>query len=153
MATINLQKDFLDFLELCNKHGVRYFIIGGYAVSFHGYPRATKDIDIWVESKEENAKKLILVIDDFGFKSLQLVKEDFLNSDGVVQLGVEPNRIDIMLEMEVVDFEMAWERRCVETIDEVEVNFIGLEDLLVLKKNAGRPQDLADLSKLIKRKR
>ena len=87
---IKLEKDILDFVELCNKHEVRYLVIGGYAVSIHGHPRSTKDIDVCIEMSELNASKMISVINEFGFGSLKLNKEDFLKKDLVTQLGFPP---------------------------------------------------------------
>jgi hypothetical protein len=94
-SKINLEKDFLDFLLLCNKHEVEYLVIGGYAVSIHGYSRSTKDMDICIKLSDSNALKMLLVIDDFGFGSLRLKKEDFLKENLITQLGHEPVRIDI----------------------------------------------------------
>jgi hypothetical protein len=76
---INLENDFVDFLKLCNLYEVKYLVIGGYAVSIHGYPRSTKDLDVLIQMSEENAAKMKEVIDEFGFASLKLVKDDFLN--------------------------------------------------------------------------
>ena len=90
--SINLEKDFLDFISLCNQYNVKYLVIGGYAVGIHGYPRLTKDLDISVQISEENAEKIVQVINDFGLSSLRLKKEDFLKADFVTQLGHEPVR-------------------------------------------------------------
>lgn len=89
---ISLENDFIDFLKLCNLYEVRYLIIGGYAVSIHGYPRSTKDLDVLIQMNEENAGKMKNVIDDFGFGSLKLTREDFLKPDFVTQLGNDPIR-------------------------------------------------------------
>ncbi len=87
---INLEKDIIEFVELCNKHEVKYLVIGGYAVSIHGHPRSTKDIDVCIEMSEKNASKMVQVINDFGFSSLKLNKEDFLKRDSIIQLGFPP---------------------------------------------------------------
>ena len=94
MRKLKLETDFIDFVELCNKHEVEYLVIGGYAVSIHGYPRSTKDLDICIKLSEENAVKMVEVIIDFGFGSLNLKKEDFLKRDFITQLGHEPVRIE-----------------------------------------------------------
>jgi len=90
-----LEIDFIDFLKLCNKYEVKYLVIGGYAVSIHGYPRYTKDLDICIELSEENAGKMVQVINDFGLESLGLTKEDFIKKNFITQIGYEPLRIDI----------------------------------------------------------
>jgi hypothetical protein len=148
---INLEKDIIEFIELCNKHEVKYLVIGGYAVSIHGHPRSTKDIDVCIEMSERNASKMVQVINDFGFGSLQLNKDDFLKRDSIVQLGFPPLRIDILNDLDGVPFEEAWENRKVVSFEKVLVNFIGYNDLLIVKQKTGRPQDIADVDNLIKR--
>ena len=91
-----LSQDFKEFVQLLNEHKVRYLVIGGYAVAFHGHPRYTKDIDVWIGLDKGNAGNLLNALKDFGFGSLGLKTEDFLNSDQVVQLGYPPNRIDLL---------------------------------------------------------
>jgi len=148
---INLETDFVDFVKLCNLHKVKYLVIGGYAVSIHGYPRSTKDLDILIELSEENAIKVKKVVDDFGFASLKLTKEDFLKRDFVTQLGYEPIRIDILNDIGGLNYEEAWVNRKMVNYEGELIPFIGYNELLKLKAIAGRPQDLADISKLEKR--
>ena len=140
-----------DFVELCNTHAVEYLVIGGYAVSFHGYPRSTKDLDICIKISEENAEKMVQVINEFGFGSLKLVREDFMKRDFITQLGHEPVRIDILNDIDGVPFNIAWENKRVINYEGKEINFIGYSDLLKVKEKAGRPQDIADISKLKRR--
>ena len=144
----NLEKDFLDFISLCNQYNVKYLVIGGYAVGIHGYPRLTKDLDI-----EDNAEKVVQVINDFGLGSLRLKKDDFLKANFVTQLGYEPVRIDILNDLDAVSFEDAWKNKKVVTMFDVPINFIGLEELIIIKEKAGRKQDIADIDKLKKRNR
>ena len=148
MKKLNLETDFIDFVNLCNKYEVMYLVIGGYAVSIHGYPRSTKDLDICIKISEENAVKMVQVINDFGFASLKLTKEDFLKRDFITQLGHEPVRIDILNDLSGVPFEQAWENKKVMVFEGATINFIGYADLLKVKEKAGRPQDIADISKL-----
>jgi len=148
---IKLEKDILDFVELCNKHEVRYLVIGGYAVSIHGHPRSTKDIDVCIEMSELNASKMISVINEFGFGSLKLNKEDFLKKDLVTQLGFPPLRIDILSDLDGVNFEEAWNNKKIVTFEHVPVNFIGYNELLIVKQKSGRSQDIADIELLKKR--
>jgi hypothetical protein len=148
---INLEGDFLDFIKLCNRFEVKYLVIGGYAVSVHGYPRYTKDLDICIELSDDNAEKMLQVINEFGFESLNLTKDDFLRPDFITQLGYEPLRIDILNDVDGVDFEMAWQNKRIVTMQEEPVAFIGYHELLKVKEKAGRPQDIADIDKLKKR--
>jgi predicted nucleotidyltransferase len=148
MKKLKLETDFIDFIKLCNKHKVEYLVIGGYAVSIHGYPRSTKDFDICVKISDENAEKMVEVIKDFGFGALKLVKEDFLKKDFITQLGYEPVRIDILNDLAGVQFEVAWRNRKVIDFEGSKINFIGYAELLKVKEKAGRPQDIADINKL-----
>ncbi len=148
---INLPNDFIEFIAICNKHGLKYMVIGGFAVSIHGYPRSTKDMDICIQLSDENAEKMLLVLKEFGFSSLNLTKADFLVPHYFTQLGYEPVRIDIMNDIDGVDFEVAWQNKKVVNMEGVDFNFIGYNELLILKQLAGRPQDLADIHKLKQR--
>jgi hypothetical protein len=149
----NIEGDFLDFVQICNKHGVKYLVVGGFAVSVHGYPRYTKDLDICIQMTEENVERLLMVIGEFGFGSLNLTKDDFMQPNLITQLGYEPLRIDILNDIDGVSFDEAWENRKMVTYENVEVPFIGYNELLKVKLKAGRPQDIADVEKLKSRKR
>ena len=144
MKKLKLETDFIDFVKLCNKYEVEYLVIGGYAVSIHGYPRSTKDFDMCIKMSGENASKMVQVIKDFGFASLKLTKEDFLKRNFITQLGHEPVRIDILNDLDGVPFEEAW----LMDFEDAKINFIGYYELLKVKEKAGRPQDIADVSKL-----
>lgn len=148
MKKLKLETDFIDFIKLCNKYEVEYLVIGGYAVSIHGYPRSTKYLDICIKISEENATKMVRVIKDFGFASLKLTKEDFLKRDFITQLGHEPVRIDILNDLDGVPFEEAWKNKRVMEFEGSEINFIGYAELLKVKEKAGRLQDIADINKL-----
>ncbi|MBU2444407.1 MAG: nucleotidyltransferase [Bacteroidetes bacterium] len=143
-----MNKDFKEFIQSLNDNKVKYLVVGGYAVAFHGYPRYTKDLDIWIWINESNIQKLLKAITDFGFEDLNLKAEDFLDRESVVQLGYPPNRIDLIGELIGVDFETCYENMVKITIDNVEMNFIDLENLVKNKKALGRHQDLADLENL-----
>ncbi len=143
-----LNQDFKEFLKLLNDRGVRYLVVGGYAVAFHGYPRFTGDMDVWIDATEDNAKRLVRVLKDFGFSSLELRREDFLEPDQIIQLGYPPCRIDILTSLPGVDFSFCYERRVVAEIQGVKVDFVDLECLKRSKKASGRAQDLADLEHL-----
>jgi predicted nucleotidyltransferase len=148
MKRINFENDFLEFIKLCNHFEVEYLVIGGYAVSAHGYPRSTKDLDICIKLSEKNADKMVLVINEFGFASLKLSKDDFMKPDLITQLGYEPLRIDIINDLDGVPFDEAWNNKKVVNMSGEPANFIGYNELLKVKAKAGRPQDLADIHKL-----
>lgn len=143
-----LNPDFSDFIRSLNDRGVRYMVVGGYAVALHGHPRYTKDIDIWIGRDEDNAARMIEALEDFGFGSLGLEAGDFLSPDRIVQLGYAPNRIDILTTLPGVDFDAAYPLRVEVPLGELTVSFIGLESLKQNKRASGRFQDLADLEML-----
>ncbi len=148
MATIQLPSDFKEFLQLLNSRRVEYLVVGGYAVGFHGSPRATGDLDIWVAATEENAQKLEEVLREFGFDLSELSKELFLEKDRVVRMGVPPIRIEILTSISGVHFHQCYTSRQTAEIEGVKVHFISLEDLKANKRAAGRHQDLSDLERL-----
>jgi predicted nucleotidyltransferase len=143
-----LNQDFKEFIQSLNDNRVRYLVIGGYAVALHGHPRYTKDLDVWIEMKPDNAAKMVKTLEQFGFASLGLKAEDFLVPDQIIQLGYPPNRIDVLSTLEGVEFESCYTSRVQVKIDAVTVNFIDLENLKRNKKATGRTQDLADLENL-----
>lgn len=145
---MDLNPDFREFLQLLNAHSVRYLVVGGYAVAFHGYPRNTKDIDIWLWLDAANAGRLLEVLADFGFGSLGLVVADFLEPDQIVQLGYPPARIDLLTTLPGVDFDECYQSRLEIPVRDFVVNVIDLENLKRNKRASGRPQDAADLANL-----
>jgi predicted nucleotidyltransferase len=150
-SRIKFEKDFLEFISLCNKHKVEYLVIGGYAVAIHGYPRYTKDIDVSIQISVKNAEAMIEVMKEFGFASLNLTSEDFTKVGGFIQLGYEPLRIDIVNDLDGVSFEKALKNKTVVEYEGVSINFIGYEDLIKNKQYAGRSQDIVDIEKLKER--
>ena len=127
-----LNQDYREFVQFLNENEVRYLVVGGYAVALHGYPRHTKDIDIWIESTVDNAYRILHALQDFGFGSLGLTEEDFLIPDQIIQLGYPPARIDLITSM----------------IEGARINFIDRENLLRNKRSSGRLQDQADVERL-----
>jgi predicted nucleotidyltransferase len=148
MATIRLPQDFKEFLKLLKEYKVRYLLIGGYAVGFHGYPRATADMDIWVDIHPENANKLVKVLKEFGFDLPELSPQLFLQKNQVIRMGVPPVKLEITTSISGVEFEACYKKRVVAELDGVEVNLIGLNDLKINKKASGRSKDIADLENL-----
>lgn len=143
-----MNQDFKEFIKSLNDNGVHYLVVGGYAVAFHGYPRYTKDMDIWVEMSTENASLLLKALDQFGFGSLGVNEMDFTLPDHMLQLGRPPGRIDILTTLPGVTFSECYPSRTAVNVDGVVVNFIDLENLKKNKKATGRHQDLADLENL-----
>ena len=141
-------QDFKEFIESLNANQVKYLVVGGYAVAVHGYPRYTKDLDIWIENNEENATRLIKALNDFGFGSLGMQVKDFLEEDQIIQLGYPPNRIDLLTSVPGVQFQDCFGKKIEISIGNVRVFFIDLESLKSNKRASGRLQDLADLEKL-----
>jgi hypothetical protein len=150
---MTLDPDFEDFIKLLNQHEVDYMIIGGYAMAFHGKPRYTGDLDIWIDISESNAKKMLIVIKDFGFSSLNFEKEDFLRENLINQLGYPPLRIDILTRIDGINFRDAYPQKQVIVIEDFMANYIGLNDLIQNKNASGRQQDLVDVNTLQKQKR
>lgn len=143
-----LNPDFKEFFQLLNANEVQYLIVGGYAVAYHGYPRYTKGIDVWIWIDPDNAVRLVKALQDFGFESLGLQPTDFLEPETIIQLGYAPNRIDLIMGVPGVDFETCYAVRSQEVIDDVNLNFIDLAHLIKSKQVSGRAQDLADIENL-----
>lgn len=148
MEPIELHPDFKDFLKLLNVHNVKYLIVGGYAVGFYGYPRATGDIDVWIEVDSANAERILRALRDFGFSNKELSKELFLKEEKIVRMGVPPVRLEIITSASGIEFADCFKRRVVQEIDTIPVNFISLKDLKENKQKSGRYKDLEDLKHL-----
>jgi hypothetical protein len=145
---LTFDRDFREFIESLNANDVRYLVVGGYAVAFHGHPRYTKDLDIWIELDPGNAARIIRALRDFGFGSLGLTEQDFLTPDQVVQLGYPPYRIDLLSTLAGVDFAACYAQRVETDIAGARVPFIDVASLRKNKQAVGRHQDLADLENL-----
>jgi hypothetical protein len=147
-------RDYEEFLASLDAHGVRYLLVGAHAVAFHARPRATKDLDVYVEPGEENAARVLAAIRDFfGGSDLGFTEEDVRNPETILQLGVAPQRIDVLSSLSVIkDFEAAWARRAYGRYGSVATQYLSLDDLIREKEAAGRHQDLAD-AEVLKRAR
>jgi predicted nucleotidyltransferase len=148
-----LDRNFADFLKLLNSHGVEYLVIGGYAVGYHGFVRATGDLDVFVGVSDQNAEGLVAVFREFGFNSPELKKELFLEKEKIVRAGLPPLRIEVLTGISGVSFAEAYKKRIEERIDGVRVAFIDLANLLKNKAASGRMKDLADIEALTKKGR
>ena len=132
-----------------NSHHVEYVVVGGHAVAFHGHPRFTGDIDFLVRAASENAKRVLRVLNAFGFGNVGISERDLLEPGRIIQLGHPPNRIDILTSISGVDFKTAWGSRVPTVLDDQAVDLIGWHELLQNKRAAGRQKDLADIEKLL----
>lgn len=147
-----LNPDFRDALSYFNAEHVEYLLVGAYALAAHGLPRATGDIDLWVRPSPENAQRVFRAL-GFGAPADHFSVADFELSDQILQLGVPPGRVDVITSIEGVVFDEAWPNRLTVEVDGLTVPVIGREDLLRNKRAAGRPQDLADVTRLEAQKR
>ena len=145
---MKLAKDLSEFIELLNSAGVEYLIVGAHALGFHGRPRFTGDIDIWVRPDPVNAVRIVTTLAQFGFSSIGLTIEDFVLPNQVVQLGQPPNRIDLLTSISGADFVSAWKTRVAGTLGDLPVYFLGKSELIVNKRATGRLKDLADAESL-----
>lgn len=148
MATVTLPRDFREFLQLLTSAEVRFLVIGGYAVGYHGYPRATIDLDVWIEPEPRTAQKLVAVLKEFGFNLPQLREELFLVPGKVIRMGVPPMRLEILTSIDGVTFAECYENRLKAALDGLEVPMIALSDLKANKRASGRHKDLDDLEHL-----
>jgi hypothetical protein len=148
MAKMQLPPDFKEFLQLLNSHDVEYLVIGGYAIGYHGFPRTTGDIDIWVAINPRNASALVRALKEFGFNMPTLSEDLFLEEGRITQMGVPPMRIEILTKISGVRFEDCYRKRTVADLGGVRANIISREDLKANKRAAGRSKDLNDLDNL-----
>jgi hypothetical protein len=142
------QPDFRELLALFNAHHVEYLIVGGYALAFHGAPRFTGDLDIFVNPEAANAQRILTALEAFGFASVGLTPSDFEHPDHVVQLGVPPVRIDLITSITGVSWPEAWAGRVAGRYGDMPVHYIGREQFVANKRATGRTKDVADLEVL-----
>jgi predicted nucleotidyltransferase len=150
MATLELPADFKDFLRLLNSHRIRYLLVGGYAVGYHGYPRPTADMDVWIAIDPENAKRMVDVFHEFGYRADDMTEDLFLAEEQITRMGVPPMRLEVFTTLSGVEFEGCFRRRVSGFIDGVPVKLVSLDDLLQNKQASGRLKDLTDIEQLKK---
>lgn len=143
-----LPPDFKEFLKLLNANGVKYLLIGGYAVGYYGYPRATADIDIWIAIAPDNAQNVVNVLQKFGYTLPSLTPHLFLKEDQIVRMGVPPLRIEILTGIDGVSFDECYSSAVIDQIDDTPVYLISRDDLKKNKLASGRHKDLDDLEHL-----
>ena len=145
---MNLESDFKDFIQLLNQHKVDYMVVGGYALAFHGEPRFTGDMDIWINCSKENATRMVAVMHDFGAASVCFTKADFMNGAIIKQIGQPPLRIDILGEIDGVNYKDAIRDKQVYKSGGLSIPFIGVKDFIKNKEAVGGKKDLQDVKKL-----
>jgi len=150
---IELASDFRDLLHAFVDHGVRFLVVGAYALAVHGRPRATGDLDVWIEPTEDNAQRAHAALGDFGAPLTELRPEDLATPGVVFQIGVAPLRIDVLTEISGVRFAQAWPRREAARFADVTVPVIGRDDFLANKRATGRLKDRADAERLARGRR
>jgi len=148
MEQIEFPQDFSEFLKLLNEHHVEYLLIGGFAVAMHGYPRTTADMDVWVARRRENAENLVRSLREFGFDTPNLTPELFDDPERIVRMGTAPLRIEIMTQIDGVQFDECRARAETQVVDGNSIPVISLNDLKINKRASGRAKDLDDLENL-----
>lgn len=148
-----LNPDFRDLLKILNEFDVKYLLVCGYAVMYFTEPRFTKDIDLWVEPTKANALKVWDALAKFGAPLEQVQPVDFYNKELVYQIGIAPNRIDIMMHVPGLEFQSVWSKRVVSNYIDATLNILNIDELIIAKQTSGREQDLWDLKNLQKAKR
>ena len=143
-----MNSDFSDMLSALSAEGVEYLLIGAYAMAAHGVPRATGDIDVWVRPSPDNAERVLRALARFGAPLGELRAADLTVEGTVFQVGVAPNRVDIMTAIDGVTFDEAWAHREARRIDNVTLSVIGRDDLIRNKRATGRARDRADAEQL-----
>ena len=146
-----LNKDWREFIELLNSNEVEYLVVGAFAVAFHGVSRYTADLDLLVRPTKRNANRVLRALPEFGFGKLGIQAADLSSPGMVVQLGVKPNRIDLLTAISGVSFEEAWASRSEAELEGIATHFIGRTELLRNKEQTGRAKDLGDAEELRKR--
>jgi hypothetical protein len=145
-----LNEDFLDLLRELLDSGVRFMVVGAHALAVHGVPRATGDLDVWIEMSPSNAARVWRALVAFGapVESVGLSEQDLCQPDRVIQIGLPPRRIDVMTEISGVAFADAWADRVTHELNDMSIPFIGRAHLVANKRATGRTRDLADLEDL-----
>ena len=140
-------QDYKDILEVFNSSNVEYLVVGAYAMGNFGYTRSTHDIDLWVNKSVVNAKKICDALEEFGIP-FSIEPDDFMEQDSVIQIGLAPYRIDILTDIDGVDFESAWKNKVDGTILGVQTSIVSLKDLMLNKSSTNRPKDKLDMVQL-----
>jgi hypothetical protein len=150
---VELAEDFRDLLRAFADHDVRFLVVGAYALAVHGRPRATGDLDVWIDPTPDNAERAFAALGDFGAPLHDLTVADLATPGVVFQIGLPPLRVDILTQISGVEFERAWPRRQSAAFGDLTIDVIGRADFIANKKATGRLKDLADAERLERRPR
>ncbi|MFY9234423.1 MAG: DUF6036 family nucleotidyltransferase [Fimbriimonadaceae bacterium] len=143
-----MNEDLRELLNSFNSHSVDYLIIGAHALAFHGYPRFTEDLDVWIRKSEQNATSVVIALKEFGIQLEPAAVERFLADRSMVRLGHPPHRVDITNFAGELEFDAAWGSRIEADFDGVVAHVLSREDFIKSKRSAGRPKDLRDLEEM-----
>ena len=143
-----MNRDFVEMLSALSAAGVRFLVVGAHALAALGAPRATGDLDLWVEASRENAARVLEALGQFGAPLFDLTIDDLCAGDTVFQIGLPPSRIDVLTGISGVDFEGAWSRRMEVAIGDLTIGTLGRADFIANKRASGRPKDLLDIELL-----
>lgn len=143
-----MNQDFRDLLRALLDHDVRFLVVGAYALAVHGHPRATGDIDVWVDATPDNAARVYRALQAFGAPLMDLSEADLATPGVVFQMGLPPRRIDILTRLSGIDFDAAWRARTESRFGDVVVPVIGFDHLITNKRATGRPKDVVDADEL-----
>jgi hypothetical protein len=145
---VNLNRDFSELLSELNARGARYLLVGGYALSFYGRPRATGDLDLWIESALPNTERVFRALANYGAPLEGVTPADLAKPGTVLQIGVSPNRVDILTSLTGLTFEAAWENRKPISFGDTPLFVISESDFVRNKRSVGRAQDLVDAAEI-----
>jgi hypothetical protein len=143
-----MHQDFLDLLRAFIDHNVRFLVVGAYALGVHGRPRATGDLDVWVDAEPSNAASIMRALEQFGAPTGEVTVEDFSRPGVVFQMGLPPVRIDVLTELTGLTFEEAWATRISASFGPITVDVIGRDAFIKNKRATGRARDLGDVEAL-----
>lgn len=143
-----MNRDFVEMLSALSAADADFLLVGAHALSVHGVPRATGDMDLWVRATADNAARVWRALEAFGAPLGELAADDFARPETVVQFGVPPNRIDILTTLSGLEFEAAWKRRVRVRVVTLDVPVLSREDFIANKRAVGRPKDLSDIALL-----
>jgi hypothetical protein len=143
-----MNRDFLDMLSVLSEEGVEFIIVGAHALAVHGHPRATGDLDIWINNTAENAERALRALHKFGAPLFDLTTDDLCRPTTVFQIGLPPSRIDLLTGISGVSFDEAWAGRVTVNIEGMDIAVLGRDEFIVNKRRVGRPKDVSDLTLL-----
>ena len=146
-----LTDDYKDIIYLFNKYNVEYLIVGAYAMAVFGYSRSTYDIDLWIDKSKENIEKVLNALEEFGIP-FEISKDDLQKENSVIQIGIAPNRIDILTDIDGVDFKTAYKNRVLKDLDGIQISILNIDDLIKNKQSSNRAKDKIDIIELKKLK-